>query len=184
MRQFLSNLQNIRHSVGVVEKQFCRRIAIGYPMAASRACIYTAMIRSGEKSAAALCSTMRAYHTSMPCMAKKRTYPPLIESELEESFTHGSGPGGQSVNKTTNCVNLKHIPTGVLVKCHETRSLERNRERARVRLQERLDWFYNKENSQAGQEKSESSKERKRKKSKTNERLEKLKAFKEREGLS
>jgi len=43
-------------------------------------------------------------------------YPPLANEELEERFVRGSGPGGQSVNKTSNCVVLKHIPTGVVVK--------------------------------------------------------------------
>lgn len=28
----------------------------------------------------------------------------------------GHGPGGQSVNKTTNCVVLKHRPTGIVIK--------------------------------------------------------------------
>ena len=43
-------------------------------------------------------------------------YPPLIESELEERFIRGSGPGGQKINKTSNCVMLKHLPTGIVVK--------------------------------------------------------------------
>ena len=43
-------------------------------------------------------------------------YPPLLEEELDERFVRGSGPGGQSVNKTSNCVCLKHIPTGIFVK--------------------------------------------------------------------
>ena len=40
----------------------------------------------------------------------------LIESEIEESFIKGSGPGGQSVNKSSNCVQLKHLPTGIIIK--------------------------------------------------------------------
>ena len=40
----------------------------------------------------------------------------LNEDELEENFIKGSGPGGQSVNKTSNCVQLKHLPTGFVVK--------------------------------------------------------------------
>ncbi len=43
-------------------------------------------------------------------------YPPLDENELEERLTRGHGPGGQSVNKSSNCVVLKHIPTGIVVK--------------------------------------------------------------------
>lgn len=42
--------------------------------------------------------------------------PDLKEEELEEQFVRGSGPGGQATNKTSNCVVLKHIPTGIVVK--------------------------------------------------------------------
>lgn len=40
----------------------------------------------------------------------------LSETELEEQFVRGSGPGGQATNKTNNCVVLKHIPSGIVVK--------------------------------------------------------------------
>ncbi|KAJ3603997.1 hypothetical protein NHX12_028738 [Muraenolepis orangiensis] len=55
--------------------------------------------------------------------------PVLMEDELEEQFVRGSGPGGQATNKTSNCVVLKHTPTGIVVKCHQTRSVETNRKR-------------------------------------------------------
>lgn len=42
--------------------------------------------------------------------------PVLNEEELEEQFVRGSGPGGQATNKTSNCVVLKHIPSGIVVK--------------------------------------------------------------------
>lgn len=42
--------------------------------------------------------------------------PVLNEDELEEQFVRGSGPGGQATNKTSNCVVLRHIPTGIVVK--------------------------------------------------------------------
>lgn len=35
----------------------------------------------------------------------------LNEDELEEQFVKGTGPGGQSVNKSVNCVVLCHVPT-------------------------------------------------------------------------
>lgn len=38
--------------------------------------------------------------------------PVLSENELEEWFVKGSGPGGQNVNKRTNCCTLRHKPTG------------------------------------------------------------------------
>jgi protein subunit release factor B len=50
----------------------------------------------------------------------------------------GSGPGGQSINKTNNNVQLLHKPTGVQVKCQETRSLEQNRKIARKILLEKV----------------------------------------------
>ena len=40
----------------------------------------------------------------------------LDEDEMEESFIKGWGKGGQKVNKSSNCVHLKHKPTGIIVK--------------------------------------------------------------------
>lgn len=39
----------------------------------------------------------------------------LDEKDLEEKFIKGSGPGGQAINKRVNCVDLRHIPTGIRV---------------------------------------------------------------------
>ena len=58
----------------------------------------------------------------------------IREQDLEESFVRGSGHGGQKVNKTNNCVYLKHLPTGIAVKCHVDRSRELNRFLARREL--------------------------------------------------
>lgn len=63
----------------------------------------------------------------------------LIETEIEENFLKGSGPGGQKINKTSCAVQLKHLPSGTVVKCQETRSREQNRKIARQILGERLD---------------------------------------------
>lgn len=73
--------------------------------------------------------------------------PKLNENELREDFVRGDGPGGQATNKTSNCVVLTHIPTNIVVKCHVTRYLKRNREEARKILLNKLDEFYNKEMS-------------------------------------
>lgn len=40
----------------------------------------------------------------------------LSEDDLEEKFVKGFGKGGQKVNKSSNCVELKHLPTGIGVK--------------------------------------------------------------------
>ncbi len=55
----------------------------------------------------------------------------LREEDIEELFTGSSGPGGQHVNKNQTCVRLRHIPTGIEVRCQQERSQARNRLRAR-----------------------------------------------------
>lgn len=50
--------------------------------------------------------------------------------DISEAFTRGSGHGGQKVNKTNNCVELTHRPTGISVRVHEQREQHRNRELA------------------------------------------------------
>ncbi|XP_043214595.1 mitochondrial translation release factor in rescue-like [Amphibalanus amphitrite] len=89
-------------------------------------------------------------------------FPQLDERELEERFVRGGGPGGQSVNKTANCVSLKHVPTGLVVKCHESRSLEVNRRQARHLLAERLDRALNGDASVAAQREREEQQRRQR----------------------
>ncbi|KAI1422162.1 RF-1 domain-containing protein [Xylaria sp. FL1777] len=64
---------------------------------------------------------------------------PPPEEEIEESFLKGSGPGGQKINKTNSAVQLKHIPTGVVIKCQATRSRSQNRTIARRLLADKLD---------------------------------------------
>jgi peptide chain release factor len=61
------------------------------------------------------------------------------EQDLEERFVHASGSGGQHVNKSSSCVYLKHIPTGVEVKCMDARSQSLNRFLARRTLLEKVE---------------------------------------------
>ncbi len=63
----------------------------------------------------------------------------INKAEVIESFIRSSGPGGQNVNKTSTCVQLLHIPTGVSVKCQESRRQEINRKRAWEILQDKID---------------------------------------------
>ena len=62
----------------------------------------------------------------------------LEDADIEETFVRGSGSGGQKINKTSSCVQLKHLPSGTIVRCQETRSREANRWLAREMLAERL----------------------------------------------
>lgn len=62
----------------------------------------------------------------------------VFEEDLEESFILGGGPGGQKTNKTSNVVRLEHEPSGLQVRCGETRSRETNRWLARRMLAEMI----------------------------------------------
>jgi hypothetical protein len=94
---------------------------------------------------------------------------PPPDDEIEESFLKGSGPGGQKIvmphillvtsaytfnvtrtliessdtiamqNKTNSAVQLKHVPTGIVVKSQATRSRSQNRKHARELLAQKVD---------------------------------------------
>jgi protein subunit release factor B len=63
----------------------------------------------------------------------------LLETDIEEKFVRSGGAGGQKVNKTSTCVHLKHVPTGLAVKVQKSRSQGLNRFYARRRLCELLE---------------------------------------------
>ena len=63
----------------------------------------------------------------------------VLESDLRETFIRSSGPGGQKVNKTSSCVFLVHLPTGLSVKCQQERSQALNRFLARRILLDRIE---------------------------------------------
>lgn len=63
----------------------------------------------------------------------------VTEDNLLEKFVRGSGAGGQKINKTSNCVFLKHLPSGVAIKCQMDRSREMNRFLARRELCDQLE---------------------------------------------
>jgi protein subunit release factor B len=62
----------------------------------------------------------------------------IQEKDFVEKFVRSSGKGGQKVNKTSTCVYLKHIPTGIEVKCMKERSQSINRFLARRELIEKI----------------------------------------------
>jgi protein subunit release factor B len=64
---------------------------------------------------------------------------PPPEEAFTEKFLCGTGPGGQKINKTSSAVQLKHLETGIVVKCQATRSRSQNRKIARQLLATRLE---------------------------------------------
>ena len=63
----------------------------------------------------------------------------IRDADLEESFIRSGGPGGQNGKKVATCVVLKHIPTGLEVKCQTSRSQAMNRYAARRILIKKLE---------------------------------------------
>jgi protein subunit release factor B len=59
--------------------------------------------------------------------------------DLDEQFVRSGGKGGQNVNKVSTCVVLRHVPSGIQVKCQTERSQAMNRFLARRLLLERLE---------------------------------------------
>lgn len=62
----------------------------------------------------------------------------INESDIVEKFVRSAGAGGQKVNKTSTCVYLKHLPTGIEVKCQKERNQSLNRFFARRILLEKI----------------------------------------------
>ena len=108
-------------------------------------------MRGFRTTTAAWCTTATvAPPTSRP--AAPRRVPVVIhEDDLEEKFSRGGGPGGQSVNKARNKVQLRHVPTGITVQVHEQRDLTTNRSIARKLLKDKIDLLLNGDISRMGQ---------------------------------
>ncbi len=63
----------------------------------------------------------------------------VAEKDIEETFVRSSGPGGQKVNKSSSCVFIRHIPTGLSVKYQRERSQALNRFLARRLLLDKIE---------------------------------------------
>jgi len=89
----------------------------------------------------------------------------IRQEDLVEKFVRSGGHGGQNVNKVATCVYLKHIPTGLEVKCQRERSQALNRYVARSVLADKIENLIKGKES-AEQQKIEKIRRQKRKRSK------------------
>lgn len=99
----------------------------------------------------------------------------VLGNDIEESFIRSSGPGGQNVNKVATCVFLRHRPSGLSVKCQETRSQALNRFLARRLL---LDAIERKRTGQVQREIERIEKIRRQKRKRSKRAKEKMLALK------
>ncbi|HEV7737650.1 MAG TPA: peptide chain release factor-like protein [Chlamydiales bacterium] len=95
----------------------------------------------------------------------------ILEDDLVEKFILGSGSGGQKVNKTHSCVYLKHIPSGLEIKCQRDRSREMNRYLARKELCEQQEEIQLKEKSSRQMEIEKIRRQKKRRSRKSKEKM-------------
>jgi peptide chain release factor 1 len=62
----------------------------------------------------------------------------IRDQDLRIDTFRSSGPGGQSVNKTSSAIRITHLPTNTVVQCQDETSQHKNKSRALRMLRTRL----------------------------------------------
>ncbi|CAG59114.1 uncharacterized protein GVI51_F04653 [Nakaseomyces glabratus] len=103
------------------------------------------ILRQSNTHSIFTCSTQLIKKNKLPPRPK---FDASMEADIEEKFLHGgTGPGGQKINKCNSKVQIKHVPSNIVVTCQATRSRDQNRKIAREKLALELERW------QLGQEK-------------------------------
>lgn len=95
----------------------------------------------------------------------------LHEDQLIEKFIIGSGKGGQKLHKTASTVYLKHIPSGIEIKCQDSRSRQDNRYFARLRLCEKYHAIVSDEKTKEQQELEKLKRQKKRRSRRSRQKM-------------
>lgn len=95
----------------------------------------------------------------------------VFEKDIKEDFVTSPGPGGQNVNKVATCVVLKHMPSGLVIKCHECRTQLANRILARELLVKRFEFQIRKKKQEVLQQKSKERARKRKRSARSKERM-------------
>lgn len=95
----------------------------------------------------------------------------IEEADIIERFIRSGGHGGQNVNKTSTCVYLKHIPTGIEVKCQQARSQGINRFLARRILADKIETLIVGKESKQQQEREKIRRQKRRRSKRAKEKV-------------
>jgi peptide chain release factor 2 len=88
------------------------------------------LVRLSPFNANNLRQTSFALVEVLPLLDEQDTDIELRDEDLEWKFSRSGGAGGQNVNKVNSAVELRHIPSGITVRCREERSQAQNKQRA------------------------------------------------------